>query len=170
MPYKDPKKRREFNKKPEIKERARKRAAKWRKNHPNYNKHQRELYKKSHASRRATSAEYYKKNKVKINNYNMEKYFEKRDLLLRGYSNGTPKCMCCGVKGNEFLAIDHINGKREMDSEPELKKIGYSSKFHTSVFYNWLIKHNFPKGFQVLCHNCNVAKGNSKDNICPHQK
>ncbi|MBT4326526.1 MAG: hypothetical protein HOD60_06415 [Candidatus Nitrosopelagicus sp.] len=27
-----------------------------------------------------------------------------------------------------------------------------------------------PNGFQILCHNCNFAKGVSKDNKCPHEK
>ena len=30
------------------------------------------------------------------------------------------------------------------------------------------IKNNFPKGFQILCHNCNIAKGHYGK--CPHEK
>lgn len=25
--------------------------------------------------------------------------------------------------------------------------------------YYWLLVHNFPKGFRVLCHNCNQSLG-----------
>jgi hypothetical protein len=59
----------------------------------------------------------------------------------------------------DFLALDHIAGKKQMDSEPELVKLGYSSKLSAGKLLKWIIKNKFPKGFQVLCHNCNQAKG-----------
>lgn len=31
----------------------------------------------------------------------------------------------------------------------------------------WLRRNNYPNGFQVLCHNCNMAKGFYGK--CPHQ-
>ena len=80
-----------------------------------------------------------------------------------------PCCRCCGEKShNEFLALDHIAGKKEMDSEPELVKLGYSSSLKSLPLLTWIIKNNFPKGFQILCHNCNMAKGFYGK--CPHQK
>ena len=96
--------------------------------------------------------------------------------ILQTYSkrlsnSDIPCCRCCGESNHiEFLAIDHIAGRKKMDSEPELVKLGYSSKFKTSnSLLLWLTKNNFPKGFQILCHNCNFAKGHSKDNKCPHE-
>ena len=86
------------------------------------------------------------------------------------YSNSDiPCCRCCGENSfNEFLAIDHIIGRKEMDSIPELVKIGYSSKLKHKPLLVWIKNNNFPKGFQILCHNCNMAKGNSMDkNECP---
>ena len=50
-----------------------------------------------------------------------------------------------------------------MDSESKLVKLGYSSSKRGQVLRNWIIKNNFPKGFQVLCHNCNYAKGIEKN-------
>jgi len=80
-----------------------------------------------------------------------------------------PCCRCCGEKSHvDFLAIDHIAGRKEMDSEPELVKIGYSSSKKIEVLGQWIKKNNFPKGFQILCHNCNVAKGIYGE--CPHEK
>ena len=77
-------------------------------------------------------------------------------------------CRCCGENSNmEFLALDHILGRYEMNSIPELVKIGYSSKLKNRPLLVWIKNNNFPKGFQILCHNCNMAKGNSKDNKCP---
>jgi hypothetical protein len=97
--------------------------------------------------------------------------------ILQTYSkrlsnSDIPCCRCCGESSNiEFLAIDHIAGRKQMDSEPELVKLGYSPKWKTSnSLLLWMAKNNFPKGFQILCHSCNFAKGHSKDNKCPHEK
>ena len=58
----------------------------------------------------------------------------------------------------EFLSIDHINN----DGAAHRRKLG------SNYIYSWLIQTNFPEGFQVLCHNCNLAKGFYKQ--CPHQR
>ena len=98
----------------------------------------------------------------------------RRATVLLGYSkrhsnSKVPCCNCCGENSFvEFLAIDHIAGKYKMDSIPELVKIGYSSKLKDYLLIDWLIDNNFPKGFQILCHNCNMAKGIYKK--CPHEK
>lgn len=70
------------------------------------------------------------------------------------------KCTCCGVTEPKFLSIDHIDG----GGTEHRKKLGLSGK----AIYYWLIKNNFPPGFQVLCHNCNMAKG--LYGVCPHQE
>jgi len=94
-----------------------------------------------------------------------DKRENKRLRALQHYSkllskSDIPCCNCCGLNSYvEFLAIDHIAGKKEMDSEPELVKLGYSSKKQTYSLLTWIIDNNFPKGFQILCHNCNSAKG-----------
>ena len=104
-----------------------------------------------------------------------KKHLTKQRLkVLQYYSkhlsnNDIPCCRCCGEKSHiEFLSIDHIAGKREMDSEPELMKLGYSSRFASNGLVRWITKNNFPKGFQILCHNCNMAKGFYGK--CPHEK
>ena len=79
------------------------------------------------------------------------------------------KCMCngCNVRGFEFLTIDHIVPKREMDKDPKMVAIGYSSKLGAnSSLLLWLDKFK-PEGFQILCWNCNFAKGHLGK--CPHQ-
>ena len=94
--------------------------------------------------------------------------------ILQYYSkrlskSNIPCCRCCGENSNiGFLALDHIAGKKEMDSEPELVELGYSSSWNSTALLKWIIKNNFPKGFQILCHNCNLAKGFYGK--CPHQK
>ena len=141
MPFKDPKKRKAYYQRPEVKAK-------------------RKAYKES--------SEYKAERKKRID--------EKRLKILQHYSkrlskSDIPCCRCCGLKSHiEFLAIDHIAGKKQMDSERELLKLGYSSSKRGQVLRNWIIKNNFPKGFQVLCHNCNYAKGIEKNNNkCPHQ-
>lgn len=69
------------------------------------------------------------------------------------------KCACCGETEPKFLTIDHINGGGNV----QRKKLGKSG----FVMYKWLIKNNFPDGFQLLCYNCNCAKGFFGE--CPHQ-
>lgn len=69
------------------------------------------------------------------------------------------KCACCGETAREFLALDHVNGggaahRRIMRSSTQLRA--------------WVIRQNFPKTFQILCHNCNSARG--WYGYCPHQR
>jgi len=98
----------------------------------------------------------------------------KRLTILQAYSkrlsnSNIPCCNCCGENSHiDFLEIDHIAGKKEMDYEPELIKLGYTSKLKSIEWYNWLIDNNFPKGFQILCKNCNQSKAFLKNNNeCP---
>jgi len=76
---------------------------------------------------------------------------------LQAYSNVFPSCVCCGIKVLEFLGIDHIAG----GGNQHRKSI-------SGNFYAWLKKNNYPKGFQVLCYNCNLSLGFY--GYCPHSK
>jgi hypothetical protein len=94
-----------------------------------------------------------------------EKNSEKRSAWQRAYRQALRtevitayggKCSCCGEIEQKFLSIDHINGggaKHKRDIEADL--------------YAWLKANNYPPGFQVLCFNCNLAKGFY--GVCPHQ-
>ncbi len=79
--------------------------------------------------------------------------------VFNHYSNGNPKCACCGEKQIKFLQLDHINGGGT--KERILHGAG------TGV-YCYLRKNNYPKGYQILCANCNFAKGLYGQ--CPHKK
>lgn len=91
-------------------------------------------------------------------------YKQKKDKLFKAY--GGYKCACCGETEELFLTIDHINNDGARHRK-ELKK-------QKTYFYKWLWENNYPKGFQVLCHNCNVGKelNRRKNGIaeCPHKK
>jgi hypothetical protein len=67
-------------------------------------------------------------------------------------------CVCCGETEPAFLQIDHING----GGNKHRKELGQGRSL-----YDWLRQNKYPKGFQVLCANCNSAKGHY--GICPHQ-
>ena len=99
---------------------------------------------------------------------------EKRLKILQEYSkrhskSDVPCCRCCGKNSHvDFLSIDHILGKKEMDLIPELVEMGYSSKSNSGKLRKWIIDNNFPEYFQILCHNCNTAKGlKDNNNKCP---
>jgi hypothetical protein len=83
----------------------------------------------------------------------------RRKKVLVYYSGIVPKCACCGIEQYEFLSLDHING----GGYKHRKEIGNFGR----NFYKWIIKNNFPSGFRVLCHNCNLAKGFYGK--CPHE-
>jgi hypothetical protein len=74
---------------------------------------------------------------------------------------GNCMCACCGESHLEFLAIDHVNG----GGRKHRKEIRSKGGCH---FYLWLRRNGYPEGYQVLCHNCNLAK--SCFGICPHKK
>ena len=134
---------------------------------------------------RTQTPEHKAKNKIWENNYRQkpevksqrrEDYKNVRIMVYSHYSkiiskSEFPCCNCCGEFEMEFLTLDHIAGRKQMDSKPELKKLGYSSKFQGSTLWLWIKRNNFPEGFQVLCQNCNFAKGKKgNNNTCPHEK
>ena len=86
-----------------------------------------------------------------------ERYAERRNRCLAAYGN---ECACCTERRSVFLTIDHVNDDGA-DHRATLPFAGTAG-----VIYVWLIKNNFPSGFQVLCHNCNYAKSQG---TCPHQ-
>jgi hypothetical protein len=83
---------------------------------------------------------------------------DKKLKVMRYYSDSPkPYCKCCKEEMLEFLTIDHINN----NGSQHRKQIGIAS------MYPWLIKNEFPPGFQVLCMNCNWGKRIKGE--CPHK-
>lgn len=89
-----------------------------------------------------------------------------RNKVFKAYGGYT--CNCCGETERTLLTIDHTeeNGAKH---RKEMKK---NSQKEGRYIYRWLIVNNFPKGFQVLCRNCNYAKflnwKKNKIKECPH--
>jgi hypothetical protein len=103
--------------------------------------------------KRATYPRYQKNNNERAKKENKKI----RLTILTAYGN---KCACCGESEPKFLALDHIHN----DGAKHRKELG-----GTNRVYYWAIRNNFPKDvLQLLCHNCNLAKGFY--GVCPHQE
>lgn len=148
MPFKDSEKQ---------KEACKKSNQKWRKTHI------KEYRKKNKKKLRDYAKQYqrdnYKRDKEKILGYHKTYRVKIRLQCLVHYAGNPPKCACCGEKHIEFLSIDHING----GGVKHRKQLG--AKW---TIYAWLKKNNFPKGYRILCHNCNLSKGFY--GYCPHER
>lgn len=88
---------------------------------------------------------------------------EIRLIVLRHYSSYNPFCACCGEKEINFLTLEHMEG----GGNKHRQLIYPNGKGRSGPISGWIIKNNFPAGFQVLCYNCNCAKGHY--GICPHR-
>jgi len=84
-----------------------------------------------------------------------------RKEVFTHYAGDPPICKCCGEDKKEFLVIDHIKGK----GAQHRKKYKITSG---AGLHSWLRKNSYPKGFRVLCDNCNMSLG--RYGYCPHQK
>ena len=129
---------------------------KYRKENPEKVKSKNDRY-KTNEKYKIKRDEYLKKyvneHKEKLNEKSRNFHRKNREDVLQHYGQ---KCVCCCENNKEFLAIDHINGE--------------GRKHRNSItggIYKWLIRNNFPEGFQILCHNCNSSK--SYYGYCPHQ-
>lgn len=83
-----------------------------------------------------------------------------RRAALEYYGGGDPRCACCGEGRYEFLALDHVD-PLVGPKRPAVYGGG-------NTFFARLVRQGFPQGLQVLCHNCNSAKGDGP--ACPHAK
>ena len=70
------------------------------------------------------------------------------------------RCECCGEGLEQFLTIDHIDG-RGSEHRRELKLNGRR-------LYDWLKANNYPPNFRLLCFNCNSGRA-INGGECPHK-
>jgi hypothetical protein len=141
-----------------------------------YNKrliHQKEYSLKNKEKIKIKGKKYYQENKKEIDKYNKEYRIKNRAKInenkkkyrarikkevLSFYSKGKLECRCCKEDIYEFLTIEHINGNGAQ----------HRKEMPSSNIYLELKKNKFPKGYEVLCYNCNCAKGVLGK--CPHYK
>lgn len=154
MPYKDPEKKREYDRK-----RHRERGhADYLKNADKYREYARKYYYDNKEKMNEYSREYFVNNKEQISQQSRAYRMNVKQLVVDGYGGC---CNCCGENQLEFLTIDHVYGGGNIHRSESNLSGGVTT-------YNWLIRNNFPKDFQVLCWNCNCARAHF-GGICPHE-
>src|ERR1051325_76308 len=94
------------------------------------------------------------RNKEQARNKGIRYRLSLRKEIINAYGG---MCACCGESEPQFLAIDHIYN----DGAKHRRKV--------NDLYRWLKRQGYPKDhFQLLCHNCNLAKAFYGQ--CPHSK
>ena len=91
-----------------------------------------------------------------INRTTVREYY--RNLRLEVLDMYGGKCVCCGETETAFLTLDHINN--DGAAHRRMGKTG-------PALYT-LVKNKRPTDIQILCYNCNCAKGHY--GMCPHEK
>lgn len=149
MPYASKDKQREYYK---IWSKTRGRSIAAKKNQKIYDKARESLEHRKDMRRRYRQA-----NKEKINAYSRKRWSNFRRACINFYSKNKNCCNCCGETIWEFLCIDHIKNDGAEHRKRERRSRSLAG---------YLVKNNFPSGFQILCHNCNLSKGFY--GYCPH--
>jgi hypothetical protein len=87
-----------------------------------------------------------------------KKRIRRRRRRQRTIAHYGGKCQCCGEANWAFLEFDHVNsnGRAHRRQLKEEKK----------SLISWIIENNYPSSIQLLCSNCNKAKGLYGN--CPH--
>lgn len=87
---------------------------------------------------------------------NKRKFQKLRSDVIDAYGG---KCACCGEVQPEFLSLDHVNN----DGAAHRRELGIKGG-HAS--WLWAQANGYPDRLQLLCYNCNCAKGYY--GVCPH--
>lgn len=77
--------------------------------------------------------------------HSIDQRLRRKTKVISHYGN---RCVFCGESRILFLTIDH----KHDDGAKHRKEIGGGR------IYIWLVKNNYPDGFQVACFNCNCGK------------
>lgn len=125
-----------------------------------HNEYQKRWAKNNPEKVKANSTKWYQNNPEKAKAQQeraKQKRIMLRKIVLEYYGGNPPKCACCGESNYEFLVIDHINGGGTK----------HINEFHGTITYYTSILKTLPDNLQVLCANCNTAKGTLKQKYCP---
>jgi hypothetical protein len=121
----------------------------WYQRNKDYKKQRnKEYYEKNKAACKDRYKTWYRKNKELRSKYDSNRRNNLRITVLTYYSKGIPKCNLCFFDDVRALVIDHIND----DGAYHRKQL------QGQMIYIDIINKGYPKGFQVLCANCNTIK------------
>jgi len=87
----------------------------------------------------------------KKDSYDVMMVYSKR----KGFSR--PTCFCCKNTDWKFLAFDHITKRPK--SHKKISGVALARRLRND---------HYPKGIQILCHNCNTGKEIFGGIKCPH--
>ena len=96
----------------------------------------------------------YRKDNADVLSKKKKEYYER--LKTDGIRHYGGKCSCCGEAIEEFLTLEHINGRSGIGKRKTGKKMWEKAK-----------SEGYPDKYTVLCFNCNCAKG--AFGYCPHE-
>lgn len=71
-----------------------------------------------------------------------------REIRLETIAHYGGRCVFCGDTNTNHLCIDHIDGGGKE----------HRRSIHGDHIYRWLLKNNYPSGYQLLCNNHNMEK------------
>ena len=136
---------RAYNQKPEVKQKNRERARRYRNSHLEKCRADARIWRARHPELKPIIA-------IESKIRNKENNFMAKVRALMRYSNPAGAIICnhCGIQDIDILCLDHINGEGGRHRK--------AINIHGSRFYTWLDQHNYPRGLQVLCWNCNRKK------------
>lgn len=87
------------------------------------------------------------------------KRLKRQEIKRKVFEHYGMSCNCCGHSDFEVLSLDHVHG----GGRAHRRELGLEG----NTFLAWIIRNEFPEGFQTLCLNCNFAKKNGRE--CPHK-
>lgn len=115
-----------------------------------YNNHLNELRKKHR--------DYYNSHKEQLRRYQRELRIKNKHDVIFHYTNGKMCCMACGYDVFEILTVDHIYGNGGK----------HRRAINSISIWQWLIRNNYPKAYQILCYNCNILKERVTPQVFQH--
>jgi hypothetical protein len=115
-------------------------------------------------NRYLSNQEVREKDRLYYKNIASKKNFDLKLEVFSHYSKEVTKsdevnCACCGYLDFRFLTLDHIKSRKNVPIEEK--------RLNGIKLWKYLKEKGLPTGYQVLCFNCNMGKGDRE--WCPHQ-
>lgn len=105
-------------------------------------------YKEHLTEMRSKRLEYYHSHKAQLKQYQKQLRIQNKHDVIFHYSNGTMECKACSIRTFEILTLDHIFGNGNK----------HRKAINSISIWQWIKRMKYPKGYQILCYNCNVLK------------
>lgn len=115
-------------------------------------------YAQNHKEKRnAYSKQYYKEHKQEFLERQAKSRQRMKQEVFAHYTEEQPRCAYCGEDDLVVLCLDHINNDGGIHRKATGIRGGYD-------LYRRLKRADYPKGYQILCFNCNMRKAFKENN------